>query len=203
MKSVEVSDRLAWNLKKDGAAVIGLSYINEIIAQGLLVGGNQLISRVRYLPNPLDSENSLLPWHTRAYLLSDYYWDAASTLLEKYTSCSPQQNVATLLPSYYLFTHSIELFLKASLSFSSGTFDWTHEVSKLYTDFLEQNPNEKIPPDVHDFLRTYPARDPKNENCRYPHKWGVILDSRDAGKIFRSIKDYMEGFRKRITDTKP
>ena len=157
---------------------------------------------MKLVPNKLDSEWSCEPWHVRALSLSDAYWISADLLFDNAKNVYKKQQ-EMLLPPLYLYSHALELFFKASLSFATGTFEWTHNLASLRENWSRAFPTDakKIPPEVNDFFRCLEVCDPENENCRYPHDANVMPSPEGLSPVLLATRSWMESFRERLTDS--
>ena len=107
-----------------------------------------------------------------------------------------------VLPALYLYSHAIELFFKAALSFAAGTFEWTHNLAKLREDWSRSFPADasRLPTEVDQLFRCLEICDPVNENCRYPHDANVMPSPKDLPPLLLACKSWMGSFRARFAD---
>jgi HEPN domain len=156
---------------------------------------------MKLIPNKLDLEWSYEPWHVRALCLSDAYWESADLLFENARNIYKKKQ-EMLLPAFYLYSHALELFFKAALSFGTGTFEWTHNLASLREEWSKSFPSDakQIPDEVAHFFRCLEICDPFNENCRYPHDANVMPSPEELSPILLATRSWMESLRKRFTD---
>src|ERR1035438_4858900 len=172
-------------------AATSAEYTNDIDVPTMKKGMKN--TTMKLIPNKLDLEWSYEPWHVRALSLSDAYWKSADLLFENARNIYEKQQ-EILLPAFYLYSHALELFFKAALSFATGTFERTHNLASLREEWSKSFPADAkhIPNEVVHFLRCLEICDPFNENCRYPHDANVIPTPGDLSSVLPATRSWME-----------
>lgn len=147
----------------------------------------------------MDGAWSLDPEAKRLLDLSDYFHAAAER--EVTFLLSQKHRSAEVFPAYFLFNHSLELFLKGVIGLRAGTLPWGHNLSKLLSDLHAHfSPAElQLPNNVINHLKLMQVVDLKNENHRYPHNdSGVTLPAQEFGRIVTEVRQWSEQLRASI-----
>jgi hypothetical protein len=145
------------------------------------------------VPNPIDEAWSAKAESRRLLDLADCFYEAAQREIAFLVTQKDSKTIDAL-PSYFLFNHTVELFIKAMLLERTEMQTHGHNLSKLLAKLKEvfKEPELHIPNDVQKYFMQMQIVDLKNDNYRYPHTCGVTIKLQDFADVIQAVHSWME-----------
>jgi len=167
----------------------------------LIFDVGQAMKTLTYFPIPdaEDEEWINVTKEQQYFLFADSYWDAAAELLTvfKASGLKPKQRA---FPFLYLFSHSIELFLKGFIVHKTGAHPRGHDIYALSKELCATFPGEGKMMNIFAQVTCIQlgAYDKTGWVFKYPQDDSVLVSMDQAEVMLLETKKWIEDLRTRI-----
>jgi HEPN domain-containing protein len=148
------------------------------------------------IPEAEDEEWSGIEKVEQYVLFADSYWDAAVSLRDRFKNNEMKPKQAAF-PFLYLFSHSLELYIKAFIQKKTGAHPRGHDIYSLSKELCRVMPGEgkRINIFAHVTCIQLGAYDKTGWIFKYPQDDTVLVSMEQAEHMLEETKNWIEEIR--------